>query len=133
MISPVKILYRLQQLMQAPGSCLSGQSKEIAALRAQVDRLLLGHFDRQLAQRRKGVSLVRHGVCGECHLRLPVGTLINLIHSTDAHVCEMCGCFLLLPDEEIPSALRATGRAPRLPATRPPRPSRRPRLAPSST
>lgn len=74
-----------------------------ARLRAEVPEPVLGHFDRLLARGKKGVSVIRNGVCTECHIRVPVGTLVTLARGADIQLCGNCGRYLHLPDEELPS------------------------------
>jgi hypothetical protein len=52
---------------------------------------------------RSGVALVRHGICGECHLRVPTGLLASLANPADVYLCESCGCYLMLPADELPA------------------------------
>lgn len=63
------------------------------------------HFLRLLAAGRKGVGLVRHGVCSACHLRVADATVANLRQSADLPLCENCGAYLLLDAEEKPAEL----------------------------
>ncbi len=88
----------------------------LAHLRDQVPERLLAHFLRLLVQGRRGVVLVRHGTCMQCHIRLPAGTVAVLARSEEAHTCEHCGGFLLLPEDEMPVPLRARGHAAELAA-----------------
>ena len=72
----------------------------IAAARAQVPNPILAHYDRLTARGKKGVSTVRHGVCGECHIGICTGTLANLLAGTDIQICQNCGRYLHLPEGE---------------------------------
>lgn len=94
------------------------------ALQAQIPAPVLAHFLRLIAQGRKGVGLVQHGVCSGCHLRLPAGTASLLAKSDDLHLCENCGCYLLLPADEVPLAGART--APVATAVRRPRKTAQP-------
>lgn len=61
---------------------------------------MLSHFLRPLGRNRPSVAYVRHGVCGECHLRVASGIVAALAHPQDIYLCDNCGCYLLLaPDE----------------------------------
>ena len=84
------------------GGRKSGKEAEKARLREKVPAPILGHFDRLLARGKKGVSVIRNGVCTECHLRLPVGTLVTLARGEDIQICGNCGRYLHLPEGEIP-------------------------------
>ncbi len=83
---------------------LSGSTTGIDKLRSQVPAPVLDHFDRMTAQGRKGVAQVNHGVCGACHLRLPVATVMPGAEHEDLEICENCGAYLIFPTEETPVA-----------------------------
>ena len=44
----------------------------INSLRAKLPEPILGHFDRQKSRGKLGIAPVRGGVCGACHLKMPV-------------------------------------------------------------
>ena len=69
-----------------------------ARLRAQVPAPVLAHFDRLIAQGRKGVAEVRHGFCSACHLRLPAAVTATGDTDEDLHLCENCGAYLRFPE-----------------------------------
>jgi hypothetical protein len=82
-------------------------------LRSQVPAPLLAHFLRLVERGRPGVTVVRHGVCGGCHLRVASGIAAALADPTDVHLCDSCGAYLLLAPEERaaahePRRMRAT-------------------------
>jgi hypothetical protein len=95
----VENLYALQQLQTAPVS--AEREAQIKLLREKIPAQILAHFDRLIAQGRKGVALVSNGVCRECHIRVPSGTAASLIHPKDLYLCDNCGRYLLLPLDEI--------------------------------
>lgn len=128
MRTAIEHLFTLQEMLRpsAPSAPLPPQA-EVAALRKLVPPPILGHFDLMVSQRRNGVALVRHGVCGECHIRVPISTLVSLIKPQEAYLCEVCGCYLMLPLDELPTAIKAvkkssTARRPR-PKTAAPAPA----------
>jgi len=84
------------------GGRKTGKEKEAAQLRTRVPEPILAHFDRLLARGKKGVSVIRQGVCTACHLRIPVGTLVTLARGEDIQICGNCGRYLHLPEGEIP-------------------------------
>jgi predicted nucleic acid-binding Zn-ribbon protein len=90
----------------------------LASLRAAVPQPVLAHYLRIVATGRNGVAPVRHNVCGECHLRLPAGTEQMLARSADLVLCENCGSYLLLPEDETVTAVPALGTAVRASARR---------------
>jgi predicted nucleic acid-binding Zn-ribbon protein len=98
----VENLYTQQQMLLQPKPASKEQTACIQQLREKVPVQILGHFDRLIAQGRRGVALVRHGICGECHLRISSGTAASLVQPKDVYVCDNCGRYLLLaPDETI--------------------------------
>jgi hypothetical protein len=68
--------------------------------REQIPSPLLAHYGRLVQRGKKGVAIVRHGVCSECHLRIPSGTLAALAYDNDVHLCDNCCRYLFLPDDE---------------------------------
>jgi len=80
-------------------------------LRCEVPSSLLGHFQRQIARGRRAVAVVRNGVCGECHMRLPTGTSASLVSANDLVLCENCSCYLMLAPEESEAKRRAVDEA----------------------
>ncbi len=101
MRTTVENLYALQQLQLQTVPATPAREAEIGKLREGIPLQILAHFDRLIAQGRKGVALVRNGVCRECHIRVPSGTAASLVQPKDLYLCENCGRYLLLPLEEI--------------------------------
>lgn len=85
----IDTLLLLQRRLQA-----GAPSEETDKLRAQVPAVVLAHFDRLIAQGRKGVAEVHHGVCGACHLRLPASVVVPSAEHEDLELCENCGAYL---------------------------------------
>lgn len=93
---------------------------EVEKLRGAVPPPVLAHYERLVARGKKGVALVRNGVCSECHLRLTGGKLVNLsAQPNEVHLCDNCGRYLYLPAEATAGLIEV--------ATLPPAKSRRPR------
>ena len=76
------------------------QEMENERLLANVPVMVLEKFNRFISRGKKGVATVRNGVCGECHLQLPSGTLAGMAYTTEVHHCDNCGRFLYLPQNE---------------------------------
>ena len=79
-------------------------------LRATIAPPILAHYDRLLAQGKKGLAAVRNQVCTGCHIRVPRAFVLALMHGDDIQICESCGRYLYLPvqtEPEIPSARMA--------------------------
>lgn len=103
-------LYALQRCIQT--GLTAGPS--LNELRAAVPGPILAHFDRQIAQGKKGLAEVRNGVCLGCHLRLPAAVNYAGRAADDLHVCENCGAYLMFPAFE-PAAAPAPAKARRRP------------------
>jgi hypothetical protein len=122
MRTTVENLYALQQLQLPTAPASPARDAEIWKLREGIPLQILAHFDRLIAQGRKGVALVRNGVCRECHIRVPSGTAASLVQPKDLYLCENCGRYLLLPLDEIAP--------PEVPPAPPPPPVRKTRKKP---
>ena len=96
------MLFRSQELEFSSDSGKHDQKKD--QLRTLVPEPILGHFERLVARGKKGVSIVRLGVCTACHIRVTTGTLVTLAHGTDIQICGSCGRYLHLPEGEPLSA-----------------------------
>jgi len=93
----IKILLQLQSL-KFNGKAVPNQAKQIAGLRAKVPPPVLAHYDRLMARGKKGVALIRNQVCTGCHINVPRGVVLTLMHNTDVQLCESCGRYLYLPE-----------------------------------
>jgi predicted nucleic acid-binding Zn-ribbon protein len=80
-------------------------------LREQIPAEMIDAYERSRIRGRKVVALVRNGVCGECHLRIPMGTLVHLMHG-ELQRCGNCGRYLYLP-EDAPVTVSVSSSAPR--------------------
>ena len=89
----------------------------IEELRAKIPAQILGHYNRLVAQGKKGVTAVRGDVCSSCHLRVPIGAIMTLKRGDDIQLCENCGRYIYLTDpvETVapPVAAPKRGRKPR--------------------
>ena len=88
----------LQRVHFDPRAKSSTSTEQLEELRGSVPAPVLAHFDRMLARGKKGVAIVRNGVCTGCHLRLTLGTNTSLLDPSEIHVCDSCGRYLYLPD-----------------------------------
>lgn len=93
-------LLALQKLALDPKPLTPDHKAEVLKLRERVPAPILGHFDRLIARGKKGVAIARNDACGECHLRLPSGTLAALAYTDEVHLCDNCGRYLYLPANE---------------------------------
>ena len=69
-------------------------------IRHQIPSSVLAHYGRLVRRGKKGVAIARNGVCSECHLRIPSGTLAALAYDNEVHLCDNCGRYLYLPEDE---------------------------------
>ena len=113
MKATVEHLFRVQKLLRPGFAAVEEQQAVVRKLQAKVPAPILAHYLRMVENGRNGVAIVRNGVCGECHIRVPSGTLAGLASPKDLHVCESCGCYLLLPDGETAGGRAMPGPAPR--------------------
>ena len=73
--------------------------KRIAELRAKIPAPILGHYDRLVARGKKGVAIIRNQVCTGCHMQVPRGVVLTLMHGEDVQLCGNCGRYLHLPEQ----------------------------------
>jgi hypothetical protein len=98
MMKLMEDLLALQDLQFRKGK--TGREAEVEALRKAIPEPILGHYDRLQVRGKKGVAMLRNGVCAECHMRVPIGTLVTLAHGQDVQLCGNCGRYLFLPAGE---------------------------------
>lgn len=109
MTNIMKSLFALQTLELQSESNQSNREDAMEAIRKTIPNPILAHYDQLLTRGKKGVAVVRNGVCTECHLCVARGTLADLANRTDIQVCGNCGRYLFLPENEpsVPVMLRA--------------------------
>ncbi len=104
-IAVVKIivsnLLALQNLELAPEKTAPGREAQILELRSRIPRRLLAHYDSQAAHGRKGVAVIRDGICGECRQLVPASALNGLKNGHPIQFCIHCRRFLYCPEEEM--------------------------------
>ncbi len=109
-------LFKLQTLEIQLNLSGPADHKELKELRKTIPDPILGHYDRMRVRGKKGVSSVRSNACSECHMKVPTGTIVTLVHGTDIQLCGSCGRYLYLPENEIPSANSAVAPVEQKPA-----------------
>lgn len=124
----VSSLYAAQQTLLRHPAASPEHTALLEDLRRRVPAPILAHFLRLVGQGSRGVALVRHGVCGECHLRVPSAIAAALVEPKDLHLCDNCGRYLLLDPEEAAATLAAR-QAPAVAVVRRPRRRREAALA----
>ncbi|MCI0746472.1 MAG: hypothetical protein L0Y58_13805 [Verrucomicrobia subdivision 3 bacterium] len=100
MNSIIENLLALQEIALRQVNPSVEEQTKMDVLRRKIPEGLLSQFDRWLAGGRKAVAVVNHGVCGECHLRLTVGTTGALAFGEAIQHCSNCGRFLYLPEDD---------------------------------
>ena len=119
----VEALLEVQRIELQNRRLTPEQKEQAGKLRAQIPAAVLERFDRWVGRGKKGVAVVRNGVCCECHLRLPSGPLAALAYTTEIHYCNNCTRILYLPEDEplgltkggpsAPAAVEPTAKRPR--------------------
>jgi hypothetical protein len=122
----IELLLNLQTLEMGPLPNTPANTAEIRRLRQKIFPQIIAHYDRLRARDKKGVALVRHGVCTECHMRLASGIYAELIRAEDIIICDSCSRYLILAKEEPPAPTAST---PPSPPTKP-APKRRKKKTP---
>jgi len=98
MIKLMENLLALQELQWRKGK--GAHEGDVEALRKGIPGPILDHYDRLQVRGKKGVAILRNGVCTECHMRVPIGTLVTLARGQDVQLCGNCGRYLFLPAGE---------------------------------
>lgn len=123
----MQALVEIQNLEFGPDADSAATQAAVEKLRAKVPPQILGHYDRLRARGKKGLSLVRDNkVCSECHMTVPIGTVITIMRGDDIQLCGNCGRYLYVNEQP--------GETPPPPPPPPPagkpKPGRRPRKKP---
>ena len=82
--------------------------ERIAELRTKIPAPILGHYDRLCDQGKKGVAVMRNQTCSGCHMRVPLGVVLDLKRGDDVRLCDHCRRYLYLR-EETPAKPRKDG------------------------
>ena len=69
--------------------------------RKMIPEQIQGHFDRIRARGKKGVSTVKNGACTGCYMKVPMATLLTIRRGEDIRLCDNCGRYLFLPEDEV--------------------------------
>ncbi len=97
-ISRASLLKKLQEIemkrKKAPTEEQKKLAKQANMIREELDRDLLGRFDRLMARYGFAVADVIDGVCQGCNINISTQMHSAIEGSNDVHVCENCGKFL---------------------------------------
>ena len=115
MNNPLKDLAELQSLefndtLLMP---LPAAQKRMTYLRGRIPKPMLEHYDRLCDQGKHGLAILSHQVCTGCHMRVPLATLLDLMAGGRIRLCDNCGRYLLLQEEEPVKAPAPKPRKPR--------------------
>lgn len=101
-------LEKTQRHFKKDGEESGALAAEIESLRAVLPTAILSHHDTRRARGKVSVAPVTRGVCRACHLAIPRGRLAELRRVADeVNVCDNCGVFIYLGDEEPATAAPA--------------------------
>jgi hypothetical protein len=93
-------LYELQDLELGPRAGAPEARRSIEIIRKEIPEPVLKHYDRLMDRGKKGVALVRHGVCNGCQMKIASGPYAALLRDDDIAMCDNCARYLLLATEE---------------------------------
>ena len=94
-------LENAQRQLVTGGAAAASITAEIESLRALLPTAILSHHDTRRARGKASVAPVTRGVCRSCNLAIPRGRLAELRRTEgEVNVCDNCGVFIYLGDEE---------------------------------
>jgi hypothetical protein len=85
------------QTLQLQSGPEGNRPEAIESIRKTIPNFVLTRYDRLVAQGKKGVAVVRNGVCTGCHISIAIGALAGLAQEGDIRSCGNCGRYLFLP------------------------------------
>jgi predicted nucleic acid-binding Zn-ribbon protein len=95
----MKSLFELQML-EFDTTVRPASEARIVELRALIPAPILAHYDRLADKGKKGVALLRNQTCSGCHMRVPLGVVLDLKHGEDVCLCDNCRRYLYLREED---------------------------------
>jgi predicted nucleic acid-binding Zn-ribbon protein len=96
----MRALFIVQSLELKTSRVTPAEKQTILDLREKVSAPILAHYDRLRSRGKNGVAIAKQSVCSECHMRIPTGVLVTLMHGQDVQLCGSCGRYLYLPEPE---------------------------------
>lgn len=107
-------LFELQECEMGTKAGMPGSRNAIEQLRKEIPTPILAHYERLTVRGKRGVALVRNGVCTGCQMRLATGVSAAILRDEDIAMCDNCARYLLLdkrpPEAEAAPAKRPTRR-----------------------
>jgi len=95
----IERLLELQDLEMGPRAGTPENQPGIDALRKEIPDPILAHYDRLRVKGKKGVALVRNGVCSGCQMKLATGIHAALLRDEDIAMCDNCARYLCVANE----------------------------------
>src|SRR5512136_749346 len=100
-VSRASLLRKLQEIEIKRKKAAKDQQRDLAKaaamIREELDRDLVGRFDRLMERYGFAVADVIEGVCQGCNINLSTQMHSAIEDSNDIYVCENCGKFLVSP------------------------------------
>ena len=97
-----------QRQLNEDSATRASLATEIDSLRALLPTSILSHHDERRARSKVSVAPVARGICRACYLAIPRGTLEEIRRvANELSVCDHCGVFIYLADEDQPAAANA--------------------------
>jgi len=111
----IETLLELQEMELGPKAGLPESRPIIETLRKTIPEPILAHYDRLIARGKKGVALVRRGVCSGCQMKLATGVHASLLRDEDIAMCDSCARYLIVapdvpPPEQMPPAKKPSAK-----------------------
>lgn len=101
----IEKLAGLQEILLKTQRLTPAKREEAEKVRTGIPTGMLEKFDRWVGRGKKAVAVVRHSVCSECHMQLPIGVVASLAKAEMMHTCNHCGRFLMASKEESAEAI----------------------------
>ncbi len=97
----IQKLYKLQEIEMGPKPGSAENQALIKQLRAEIPEPIVRHYDRLRNRGMTGIAPVRNQSCSGCHMKIPVGTITEIMASEDLKLCEYCSRYLIVLEEEV--------------------------------
>lgn len=99
----IERLLELQELDMSPTAGSPETQKAVEKMRKEIPDPIMGHYDRLRVRGKKGVVMVRRGVCMGCQMKLASGMYAKLVRDDDIAMCDNCARYLILAPEVAPA------------------------------
>ncbi len=96
----IEALLKLQEAQTRANLAPGQDNAATKKLRKLVPPQIQGHYDRLTARGKKGVAVVRNSTCTGCFMKVALSSLQILRNKRDIRLCDTCGRYLYLPEDE---------------------------------